>query len=160
MKIYGCGTDEEFRAFTGNPFKGMVHPDDLELVERNIALQIRKQNDLDYAEYRIICKDGSEKYVRDYGRFIHTKEYGDVFYIFIHDVTQNKLIYDREMNKYTSLITSLSRIYSALYYIDMVDNNGMVTFILGLRDVDEEARHQLKQMEAVQWSLEHETWMT
>ena len=122
LKIYGCGTDEEFRAFTGNSFKGMVHPDDLELVERNIALQIRKQNDLVYAEYRIICKDGAEKYVRDYGRFMHTKEYGDVYYIFIHDVTQNKLIYEREMNKYTSLITALSRIYSALYYIDIEKN--------------------------------------
>ena len=74
LKIYGCDTDEEFRTLTGNSFKGMVHPDDLELVESNIALQIQKQSDLDYVEYRIICKDGSEKYVRDYGRFVHTKE--------------------------------------------------------------------------------------
>lgn len=97
LKIYGCETGDEFRSHTGNSFRGMVHPDDLELVESNIKLQAQKHNDLDYVEYRIICKDGSEKYVRDYGRFVHTKEYGDVYYVFIYDVTQNKLMYDREI---------------------------------------------------------------
>lgn len=58
MKIFGCDTAEEFRTLTGNSFKGMVHPDDLALVERNISSQIQKENDTDYIEYRIICRDG------------------------------------------------------------------------------------------------------
>ena len=48
MKIFGCDTAEEFRTLTGNSFKGMVHPDDLALVERNISSQIQKENDTDY----------------------------------------------------------------------------------------------------------------
>ena len=125
MKIYGCDTVEEFRTLTGNSFKGMVHPDDLALVERNISSQIQKENDTDYIEYRIICRDGSEKYVRDYGRFVHTKEYGDVYFVFIHDVTNNKLIYEREKNEYTSLIQALAIPYENIYKIDANTGEGI-----------------------------------
>ena len=31
--MYGCTTADEFRALTGNSFRGMVHPDDLDRVE-------------------------------------------------------------------------------------------------------------------------------
>lgn len=89
LRIYGCDTEEEFRELTGNSFKGMVHPDDLDLVENDISAQIKKENDIDYVEYRIICKDGAEKHVRDYGRFVHTELYGDVYYVFVNDITRN-----------------------------------------------------------------------
>ena len=125
MKIFGCDTADEFRILTGNSFKGMVHPDDLALVERNISSQIQKENDTDYIEYRIICRDGSEKYVRDYGRFVHTKEYGDVYFVFIHDVTNNKLIYEREKNEYTSLIQALAIPYENIYKIDANTGEGI-----------------------------------
>lgn len=90
LRIYGCETKEEFRNLTGNSFKGMVHPDDLTLVENDISEQIKQENDIDYVEYRIICSDGTEKYVRDYGRFVHTELYGDVYYVFIDDITREK----------------------------------------------------------------------
>ena len=125
MKIYGCDTAEEFRTIIGNSFRDMVHPDDLALVERNISSQIQKENDTDYIEYRIICRDGSEKYVRDYGRFVHTKEYGDVYCVFIHDVTQNKLIYEREMNQYTSLIQALAIPYDNIYKVNADTGEGI-----------------------------------
>lgn len=88
FKIFGCDTEEEFRELTGNSFKGMVHPEDLALVENDISSQIKKANDIDYVEYRIICKGGTEKYVRDYGRFVHTELYGDVYYVFINEITR------------------------------------------------------------------------
>ena len=84
LKIYGCSTEEEFRELTGNSFRGMVHPDDLVLVQDDISSQIEKENDLDHVEYRIICKDGSVKKVRDHGRFVHSEEYGDVYYVLIN----------------------------------------------------------------------------
>ena len=40
-------------------------------------------------KYRIICKDGTVKTVLDYGRFVHTERYGDVYYVFINDVTED-----------------------------------------------------------------------
>ena len=59
LRIFGCSTIEEFRALTGNSFRGIVHPDDYERVEESIRIQIEdSQYDLDYVEYRIIRKDG------------------------------------------------------------------------------------------------------
>ena len=88
LKLYGCETREEFKALTGNSFRGMVHPDDLETVENDISSQIKKENDIDYVEYRIVCKDGRVKQVRDYGRFVHTELFGDVYYVFVNDITK------------------------------------------------------------------------
>lgn len=89
VQLFDCETEEEFREFTGNSFKGMVHPDDLSLVESDISDQIKKENDIDRVRYRIVCKDGSEKHVMDYGRFVHTEMYGDVYYVFMNDISQD-----------------------------------------------------------------------
>ncbi len=48
LRILGCAGREEFCALTGNSFRGMVHPEDLEEVERSIREQIaNSQYDLD-----------------------------------------------------------------------------------------------------------------
>lgn len=88
LKIFKCKDKEEFLELTGNSFKGMVHPDDLGNVEGDIIGQIKQQKDIDRVKYRIICKDGTVKTVLDYGRFVHTEMYGDVYYVFINDVTE------------------------------------------------------------------------
>ncbi len=89
LRIFGCSTEEEFRTHTGNSFRGIVHPDDLEDVERSIMKQIEvSQYNLDYVEYRIIRKDGTVRWVEDYGHFMSTHEYGDIFYVFIDDATE------------------------------------------------------------------------
>ena len=66
-----------------------MHPEDLKCVEKAISEQIEKENDLDYVEYRIVCKNGKEKFVRDYGRFVHTELYGDVYYVFLNEIAAN-----------------------------------------------------------------------
>lgn len=92
IQLYGCNTLEEFKEFTGYTFRGLVHPDDLERVEQSIAHQIENdENNLDYEEYRIVCKDGSIRWVEDYGHFVHTDAYGDVFYVFLEDATERYL---------------------------------------------------------------------
>ena len=89
LRIFGCDTEEEFRRLTGNTFRGMVHPDDIEEVEKSIQSQIENSiYDFDYVEYRIIQKDGTIRWIEDYGHFIHTEAYGDIFYVFIDDSTE------------------------------------------------------------------------
>ena len=90
IKMYGCSTAEEFREFVGNSFCGIVHPDDFTRVQRSIDKQITDTNHIDYVEYRIKTKDGTIKYVKDYGRFVKTKNYGDIFYVFLNDITQEE----------------------------------------------------------------------
>lgn len=88
LRIFGCESEEEFRELTGFTFRGLVHPKDIDEVEKSIEEQIRNsQYDLDYVEYRIIQKDGTVRWVEDYGHFFHTEEYGDVFCVFIEDAT-------------------------------------------------------------------------
>ena len=50
-EIYGCETEREFLEHTGGTFQGMVHPEDLEEVEKSIEEQISQNSfDLDYVE--------------------------------------------------------------------------------------------------------------
>lgn len=89
LRIFGCDTLEEFKELTGYTFKGIVHPADLDRVEESIKTQIAHGgDDLDYVEYRIVRKDGTVRWVEDYGHFIRTEVYGDLFYVFIEDATE------------------------------------------------------------------------
>lgn len=89
LRIFGCDTLEEFKELTGYTFKGIVHPSDLGRVEESIKTQIAHGgDDLDYVEYRIVRRDGTVRWVEDYGHFIHTQAYGDLFYVFIEDATE------------------------------------------------------------------------
>lgn len=110
-RIFGCDTEKEFRELTGNVFKGMVHPDDLPEVERSIQEQIADSSDnLDYVEYRIIQKNGTVRYVEDYGKYIITSNYGGIFCVFINDVTDRFVKRMEELEKINSqLKDTLSR---------------------------------------------------
>ena len=89
LRIFGCDTREEFRELTGYTFKGIVHPDDIDGVEASIKSQIAQNGEnLDYVEYRIIRRDGTVRWVEDYGHFVQTETYGDLFYVFIEDATE------------------------------------------------------------------------
>ena len=99
LRIFNCDSMTEFRKVTGNSFRGIVHPEDLEEVEKSIWQQIADSSyDLDYVEYRIIAKNGEIRWVEDYGHFIHSETAGgDVFYVFIADATEKR--YQQEEEK-------------------------------------------------------------
>ena len=80
VNICGCDSLEDFKEHIGGSFRGLVHPDDLQRVENSIQEQSGSSDKaLDYVEYRMIRKGGSIRWLRDYGRFVHTELYGDVF---------------------------------------------------------------------------------
>ncbi len=100
LRICQCDTLEEFRELTGNSFQGFVHPVDLEAVEQSIREQIAKsQYDLDYVEYRIKRKDGTIRWMEDYGHFIHLDSVGDIFYVFIGDATEKREVQQKMLQK-------------------------------------------------------------
>ena len=90
VNMFGCDSAEDFRKYTGNSFKGIVMAEDFDYVQNSINSQINEDNDIDYVEYRIKAKDGTVRYVKDYGRFVRTKKYGDIFYVFINDSTEEQ----------------------------------------------------------------------
>lgn len=91
LRIFQCRTLQEFREYTGNSFRGFVHPEDLEAVENSIREQISSnRHDLDYVEYRIIRKDGEVRWLEDYGHYTEHTSAGGLFYVFISDATEKK----------------------------------------------------------------------
>ena len=127
IRIFGCSTLEEFRELTGNSFRGMVHPEDLDAVEDSIKEQvIQSKYDLDYVEYRIISKNGEIRYIEDYGHFIRSKAMGDVFYVFIGDATEKRerrkqetLQKEKEYFQQLEMIQGLSMEYESIFYADL-----------------------------------------
>lgn len=102
LRIFQCSTLEEFRELTGNSFRGIVHPEDLDAVEESIKDQIaHSQYDLDYVEYRIIRKDGAIRWIEDYGHFLHIDSVGDVFYVFMGDATEKRNLQLAEISRLT-----------------------------------------------------------
>ncbi len=92
IQIFGCDGLEDFKRYTGYTFQGLVHPEDWMRVSESIQRQIEEDNnELDYVEYRIIRKDGTTRWIEDYGHFVHTQLYGDVFYVFVEDATERHL---------------------------------------------------------------------
>ena len=133
LYLYKCETMEQFRELTGNSFCGMVHPDDLSKVERSIEEQIVKsQRNLDYVEYRIICRDGEVRWVEDFGHFVRSDEYGGVFYVFISDVTDKMLNHTKRENEMISelrdqellrtALQSTASSYREVYMLDLANN--------------------------------------
>ena len=140
VRMFGCETVEEFRIHTGNSFRGIVHPEDLEAVEASIWKQVSDSRyDLDYVEYRIIKKDGEVRWVEDYGHFIHSAA-GDIFYVFVGDTTDRKMQEEEERAKNRQeqfrrqvVIEGLSIDYEAIFYVDL-DKNIMQTYRFSERE--------------------------
>ncbi len=87
LSLYGCETMDEFRVLTGNSFCGMVHPEDLERVEREIRAQtFNRGGRHDYVHYRICTQQGDVRYVEDFGHLVYDMDGESFFYVFIVDL--------------------------------------------------------------------------
>ena len=104
LEIFGCETLDEFKELTGYTFEGMVHPDDFKKIQSEIDSQIDAEggDGNDNVIYRITRKDGEVRWVDDYGHYAYSPEYGDLYYVFINDITERKKMMD-EMEKYRNL---------------------------------------------------------
>ncbi len=120
LNIYGCADMEEFRALTGYTFKGMVHPDDYLGISDSIAQQIDTSQDrMDYTIYRIIRRDGSVRWVDDYGHYAETKTFGGIYVVFISDITEKVLSQEKHQKDLDSMITALASDYRSVYHVDI-----------------------------------------
>ena len=99
LNIYGCANLDEFRELTGYTFRGMVYPEDFAAIQQSIEEQIADpENDhLDHVEYRITRKDGTVRWIDDYGHFATFPEHGDAFYVFISDITERRQIQEEKL---------------------------------------------------------------
>ena len=147
LDIYGCANLDEFRELTGFTFKGMVHPDDYDLIATSIGEQIGKNKDkLDYVEYRILCRDGSIRWVEDYGHYVETDAYGGIYYVFISDITEKRERMESDMAVRQAVIEALSESYHTVWLINDVDTE---SFSLYRGDVAGDTAHAAPIREAL-----------
>lgn len=141
LKIFGCDTLEQFRALTGFTFKGMLHPDDYASVSSSIVEQIKNSDDhFDYVEYRIIRKDGSVRWVDDYGHYTDTEAYGGIYYVFISDITEKYEKINSDLAVRQAVIEALSESYHTVWLITDVETE---TFSLYRGDTEDKTCHSL-----------------
>ncbi len=122
LEIYGCDNLDEFKELTGYTFEGMVYPEDFPKIQSSIDNQIDSEdgNGMDHVCYRITRKDGQIRWVDDYGHFSYSPEYGDVYYVFISDITDAKANEDAEKtlesldDKISSMEKSLNNLKDSL----------------------------------------------
>ncbi|SNU05828.1 PAS domain S-box-containing protein [Lachnospiraceae bacterium] len=138
ISLFGCSDYDDFKAHTGNTFKGMLHPEDYEKVTSSVNDQIRANNtNIDHVEYRIIRKDGAVRWIDDYGHYTETDNYGGIYYVFIADITENHDMNERNNLKerliseqvrreqQDKMITALASDYRSVYHIDLDRDEGI-----------------------------------
>ena len=126
FNIFGCADLEEFKELTGYTFRGMLHPDDYEAVTESVNQQIAKSKEkMDYAEYRIIRKDGAVRWVDDYGHYAESETYGGLYYVFISDITEKKEQLQKELNLRDSMVVALSSDYRSVFYVDLDEDDAV-----------------------------------
>ena len=155
LDIFGCKTLEEFYELTGGTFEGMVHPEDFEAIQSSIDQQIEadKEDQLDYVSYRIIRKDGSIRWVDDYGHFSRSKDFGDIYYVFLNDITE-KHEAELEIARRAEVIDGLSIEYDSIYLLDL-DTNEVYPYRLNspyYEDIQKEISAKGHAAEPMDWA--------
>lgn len=86
LKLCECADYQEFLEYTGGTFKGFVHPDDIDEVEKSIRSQVASNSHgLDEVDYRILTKNGKVLQIHDLGRLVRNTRKGAVFYVVVYD---------------------------------------------------------------------------
>ena len=136
-QIYGCDTLEEFKAFSGFNFRGMVHPDDYEWVSKSIKSQVKdSRSDLDFVEYRILRKDGEIRWIDDYGHYMEADVYNGLYYVFISDITDKYQQAESDKALRTAVIEALTKAYDSVWVIKDIETENFELF-----RVDKELEH-------------------
>ncbi|MDE6407550.1 MAG: response regulator [Anaeroplasmataceae bacterium] len=134
VHLFGCDSLEDFRSWTHNSFQGVVHPEDLKKVEASILKQLSKnERKIDHVVYRIITKDNKIRYVEDFGKLVHDEQHGDIFYVFITDITTsvqekeevqfNTLEHAREKAILRAALESTVYSYREIYMVNLEENS-------------------------------------
>ncbi len=138
IRLFGCDDTKDFKQLTGNTFRGMLHPDDYAMVSDSVSDQVRMSSEnMDHVVYRIIRKDGTVRWIDDYGHYTETENYGGIYYVFIADVTEQydpkersglkeKLISEQfRSSRQDKMITALASDYRSVYHVDLDRDEGI-----------------------------------
>ena len=120
--IFGCESLDEFKAYTGFTFRGMVHPADYEMVAASVTKQVREnKDDQDYVEYRIVRKDGGIRWITDYGQYMESGVGLGLNFVFVSDNTDMHQQAESDKAIRSAVIEALTNAYDSLWLIRDVE---------------------------------------
>lgn len=135
--IFGCENLQDFKAFTGFTFGGMVHPEDhrkaSDAKRENASL---RRPGRDSVEYRIIRKDGATRWIDDYSHYMEADAYHGLYYVFITDITSKFQQAQSDKAKRAAVIEALTKAYDSVWLI-----NDVHTQQFELYRIDQEMEH-------------------
>nr|MCR5705889.1 EAL domain-containing protein [Acholeplasmatales bacterium] len=103
----------------------LVSPEDLDVIEKDIEIQIKSGVDsFDHIYYHITTKSGDIKYIEDFGHYVVDKEEGPLYYVYLVDSDKKLLTYD--VDKVTGL-PGVRRLREYSTRIINIMNNSMYT---------------------------------
>ncbi len=128
LQMYDCETLEEFKEYVGNSFKGMVYSKDYQTIQNKIEAQTAfGEKRHDYVRYRIQSKNGTIRYIEDFGHLLHGKGGKSFFYVFIVDVDRNEYfnrgknsVAEAEILSGNTERDPLTGLYNMPYFYNMV----------------------------------------
>ena len=116
----------------------MLHPEDYAAVQTSVDDQIRMSSEhMDHVTYRIIRKDGTVRWIDDYGHYTESDSFGGIYYVFIADVTEQydpkersvlkeQLISEQvRSSQQDKMITALASDYRSVYHINLDLDEGV-----------------------------------
>ena len=128
-RIFGCDDLEDFKAFTGFNFRGIVHPEDYEKISASIKKQVNESRfEPDFLEYRIIRKDGQTRWVEDYGHYAESDVYQGLYYVFLSDITDKRLQHESDKALRSAVIEALTKSYDSVWLINDVETQRFELF--------------------------------
>ena len=137
--IFGCDSLEDFKAYSGYSFRGMVHPEDYgKAAAANRKKTEDGQSGLDSVEYRIVRKDGEIRWIDDYSHYMKADVYHGLYYVFISDITSKYRHAESDKALRSAVIEALTKAYDSVWLI-----NDVQTQQFELYRIDQEMEHLL-----------------
>ncbi len=101
----------------------MLYSEDYDPISDSIIEQISIRDDnMDHVEYRIVRKDGTIRWVDDYGHYIETDTYGGVYFVFISDITEKRAKREQDDLVRDSVVEAFTNAYNTVLLINDIEN--------------------------------------
>ena len=143
--IFGCDSLEDFKAYTGSVFRGMIHPHDYQSVLDSIRKQLYEdRSEHDFVEFRIIRKNGEIRWVNYYGQLLEAESNNRYYIVFFTDNTDLHRQAESDKAVRTAVIEALTRSYDSVWFIKDMETQQFELF-----RVDDKTVHLIPTMEAV-----------
>lgn len=132
-----CKTDSEFIEFTGNSFKGIIHPDDHNNYQESVKAKSTSENhDKEHIRYRTVRKDGSTGMFESSVRLSRSDDFGEICCVFVHDISEQynaelKKETDKKLSEYNYVNKMFSGTYTAICLVNIEKNEYKVMSMNG-----------------------------